>query len=239
MAKPVFQMPFYANQSWRASTYDDTTAETNHWPNSNSIDLVRILGNNEINSEGQVVVASADGTVAEVGPVYDPDTDEYYGDYVYIDHEDGWQTMYLHIIKSSSILVDNTVVRGQRLGTIGKYLTMGVHLHFTQLKDGVAVRIAFSGTLINVHKDAKLASGKFPTQVIISHNHPSGCGVKGVPDGASASCAKGAAVRAVVQCLKSSGMEYTRYGPWVAAKATSVAKGAPADTVTDMSFETT
>lgn len=213
-APPVFQMPFFYHQTWRASTYDG------HYPNQNSIDLGFVSGN----SLGQVVVASAAGTVADVGPVKSPEGD-YYGDYVNIDHGDGWETRYLHIVKSAAIVKGSTVVRGQRLGTVGQYHDMGVHLHYTQLKSGAAVRIAFNGTPINVWQGAKKSDGTYPTQELLSNNIPTGITVGFVSGGVTATSSTGAGVRAVALCenlLKH--IESSIEGPRVAAKQTSTTK---------------
>lgn len=211
---PTFQMPFFYHQTWRASTYDG------HFPNQNSVDLALVSGS----SLGQVVVASAAGTVVDVGPVLSPEGD-YYGDYVNIDHGDGWETRYLHIVKSAAIVEGTTVVRGQRLGTVGQYFDMGVHLHYTQLKDGAAVRIAFNGAPINVWQGAKKADGTYPTQDLVSNNIPTGITANLVNGAATASSSAGAGVRAVAICeniLK--GIESAIEGTRVAAKQTSSVK---------------
>ncbi len=59
--RPLFQMPFACGQTWEASTYDG------HWPNQNSIDLAMREDDGNNISEGQPVLASAAGTVLEVG----------------------------------------------------------------------------------------------------------------------------------------------------------------------------
>jgi murein DD-endopeptidase MepM/ murein hydrolase activator NlpD len=226
MTQPVFQMPFFYHQKWRASTY------TGHYPNQNSIDLSRIDGA----GEGAVVVASAGGTIVDVGPVLSS-TGVYYGDYVNIDHGGGWETRYLHIVKAPSAVEGMKVVRGQRLGTVGKYNDMGVHLHYTQLKDGVAVRVAFNGTAINVHMGAVRSDGTFPTQDLISNNAPADISVVPTSNGASVSCKEGCGIRAAVECVNVKDLESVQHGSFVAAGETSKAKAFAGWTVTDRFYE--
>jgi murein DD-endopeptidase MepM/ murein hydrolase activator NlpD len=210
--RPLFQMPFFVHQTWMASTYNG------HYPNQNSIDLRRYSGTTNV-SEGESVVASASGTISEVGPVLSPEGD-YYGDYVYIDHEGGWQTRYLHIEKVASWAPGMSIVRGQLVGTVGKYHDMEPHLHYTQLWAGFAFRVVFNGVSINVHKGTEQPDGTYPTQNLTSNNAPTGCTMTGN----SVKCSAGAAVRVVVECyLPHTGADVIRRGPWVAAKATSSA----------------
>lgn len=58
---------------------------------------------------------------------------------VYIDHEGGWQTRYLHLADDGSAIPKGSYVSaGQQIGTVGK-LSSGPHLHFEVWKDGVAI----------------------------------------------------------------------------------------------------
>jgi murein DD-endopeptidase MepM/ murein hydrolase activator NlpD len=226
-AAPTFQMPFYANQTWKASTYDG------HFPNQNSIDLIR---GGAATSEGLSVVASAGGTVTGVGEVVNDQGDNF-GEYVYIDHGNGWETHYLHI--ETSLVPGTAVVRGQHLGVIGKYFTMTPHLHYTQLENGVAVRIAFNGTLINVHKNApKDANGNYPTQNLTSANVPSSCVVTAGFASGSVKCGFGAAVRMAIECELLDGTSKVVRGPFVSAKLSSSAHCGGPLTVLDRWFET-
>lgn len=102
---------------------------------------------------------------------------------------------------------------------------MGVHLHYTQLKSGAAVRIAFNGTPINVWQGAKKSDGTYPTQELLSNNIPTGITVGFVSGGVTATSLTGAGVRAVALCenvLKH--IESSIEGPRVAAKQTSTTK---------------
>ncbi|NUT99068.1 MAG: M23 family metallopeptidase [Saccharothrix sp.] len=212
-AAPVFQMPFFCHQTWVASTYDG------HSPDQNSIDLMRV---NAATSEGLPVVASADGTVSAIGEVED-DLGQNFGEYVYINHGNGYETRYLHI--ETGLAVGTSVVRGQHLGTIGKYLTMTPHLHYTQLLNGVTLRIAFSNTLINVHKNApKDANGNYPTQNLTSNNCPADCVLSAFGiNGGAVKCASGAGVRVAIECEMGNGTLYVKRGSFVAAKTSSTA----------------
>ena len=223
---PTFQMPFKCNQKWLATTYDG------HFPDPDSIDLRRYSGNTNI-SNGEAVFASAGGTVSEVGT-------DWYGDWVYIDHDNGWQTRYLHINKLASMVIGKTVVRGQKIGSVGKFSDIEPHLHYTQLLSGEAKRVVFNNVAIAVHAGAKKPDGSYPTQTLTSANCPSGCSVTatpGLPPGGSVTCTEGAGVRVVVECLNTAkNIEYVSQGPWVGAGAASIAKCASTHAVTDRSF---
>lgn len=144
-ARPDFQLPLPCGQTWEASTYGT------HWPDSDSIDLGRWSGSTNI-SDGEPVLASAAGTVLEVfddADVQSPDR----GNAIYLDHGGGWVTHYMHLKDVPTLAVGDFVARGQQLGRVGQ--TGGAngesHLHYTQLADGAAVRIAFDGVLIGSH----------------------------------------------------------------------------------------
>ena len=58
--RPFFQMPFACGQTWEASTYNG------HWPDQDSIDLGEWTPADANMSQGEPVLASADGTVLKV-----------------------------------------------------------------------------------------------------------------------------------------------------------------------------
>ena len=136
--RPDFQMPFSCSQEWAASTYNG------HWPDQDSIDLGEWNGSTNM-SEREPVLASADGEVLNVF------TDSDGGNRVYLDHGDGWVTHYLHLAYLPPLSIGQQVAQGQVIGHVGNSGTEAMHLHYTQLADGAAVRIAFDGTLINTH----------------------------------------------------------------------------------------
>jgi hypothetical protein len=149
---PRFQMPFHCGQVWWASTYDG------HWPNTNAIDLGMFDASGSDISNGQDVLASAAGTVSEVGTNGDgttgtgtdrPDM----GNYVYIDHGNGWQTIYAHFLEAPSVVVGQLVAAGQKIGRVGAtgWANNTPHLHYVQLQDGNAVRVQFNGANINTY----------------------------------------------------------------------------------------
>lgn len=82
---------------------------------------------------GENIYAFADGTVSFAG------YSESFGNYITIDHSDGWQSLYAHC----SILYVNTgdsVSAGQLIALVGDTgLVTGPHLHFELSRDGVYV----------------------------------------------------------------------------------------------------
>lgn len=136
--RPDFQMPFACAQTWAASTYNG------HWPDQDSIDLGEWNGSTNM-SEREPVLASADGSVLDVF------TDSSGGHRVYLDHGDGWVTHYLHLAYLPPLTKGQQVAQGQTIGHVGNSGTEAMHLHYTQLADGQAVRIVFNGTSIGTH----------------------------------------------------------------------------------------
>ena len=86
---------------------------------------------------GKPIYASRAGTV--IAAVWG---DSSYGNYVIVDHGDGYSSLYAHC---SSLSVSNgqTVSKGQQLGNVGSTgNSTGPHLHFEIRKDGVRVNPA-------------------------------------------------------------------------------------------------
>ncbi len=82
---------------------------------------------------GTPVLSAADGTVKEAGYTMDK------GNYVILEHEDGYSTVYAHM---DEILteVGKTVERGEQIGTVGSSgRSTGPHLHFELRIDGEPV----------------------------------------------------------------------------------------------------
>jgi len=137
--RPFFQMPVACGQTWEASTYDG------HWPDQDSIDLGEWTTADANMSQGEPVLASADGTVLNVFTNSGGDIR------VYLDHGGGWVTHYIHLEQVPPLTIGQKVAQGEQIGRVGNTGTEQYHLHYTQLADGVAVRSAFNGTLINTH----------------------------------------------------------------------------------------
>ena len=142
--RPLFQLPFACGQTWAASTY------SNHWPDPDSIDLAQRTDGANV-SEGEPVLASAAGTVLEA---YTRESDG--ENRVFIDHGGGWVTHYIHL-ESVSVTKGRTVAQGEQIGRTGATgiedaTAADMHLHYSQLKDGDAVRIAFNGKLIDTYE---------------------------------------------------------------------------------------
>ncbi|MGN1316726.1 MAG: M23 family metallopeptidase [Acutalibacteraceae bacterium] len=79
------------------------------------------------NASGSLVVAGASGTVTQAGW-----STGGYGNYVVIDHGNGVETLYAHML-DNSIMVNpgDTVTKGQAIGRVGNTgYSFGAHLHF-------------------------------------------------------------------------------------------------------------
>src|SRR5688572_21270702 len=135
--RPAFQMPFACGQTWEASTYDG------HWPDQDSIDLGQWSASDANVSKGEPVLASADGTVLDVFTTSGGEVR------VYLDHGGGWVTHYIHLEQVPPLSKGQRVAQGEQIGRVGNTGTEAYHLHYSQLADGAAVRIAFDGALID------------------------------------------------------------------------------------------
>ena len=165
-------MPFACGQTWEASTYNG------HWPDQDSIDLGEWTAGDANMSQGEPVLASADGTVQKI--FTSPGGDHR----VYLDHGDGWVTHYIHLESIPPLTEGQKVGQGEQIGRVGNSGTEAYHLHYTQLQDGKAVRIAFNGSLINTHagqspyspwgNGEKLTSLNCPMNSFVQFNHTDG-----------------------------------------------------------------
>ncbi len=82
---------------------------------------------------GVKVIASRSGTVTTSG------WHDSYGNYIIIDHGDGFESLYAHL-SSREVNVGDTVSQGQKIGIPGETgFATGVHLHFEIRKDGVRI----------------------------------------------------------------------------------------------------
>ncbi len=77
---------------------------------------------------------------ADNGTVVEKSYDSISGYYIVIDHNNGFQTYYGHMLEASSLEVGDTVMKGDVIGTLGSTgYTTGVHVHFEIRVDGVKV----------------------------------------------------------------------------------------------------
>ena len=82
--------------------------------------------------EGAVIGAFADGTVREIGQ-------SDYGNYLIVDHDGGFSTLYAHC-SSISAQVGDTVQCGEEIARVGQTgNATGPHLHLEIWKDGAAL----------------------------------------------------------------------------------------------------
>lgn len=85
---------------------------------------------------GTSIVAAGDGTVLEAG------LKSQYGNCIVIVHDEIYQTLYAHL-ENIEVKVGDKVTGGQQIGTVGNTgASMGAHLHYEVLKNGVPVNPA-------------------------------------------------------------------------------------------------
>ena len=84
--------------------------------------------------KGTPVFADGDGVII------DSDFDEYYGNHVQIDHQNGYVTFYGHM-NSRKVVNGQMVLRGDTIGTVGSTgVSTGFHLHY---------KVSYNGTPVN------------------------------------------------------------------------------------------
>lgn len=91
----------------------------------------------DFTSDDLNVYASADGVIKEVG------YNNLDGNYIVIQHEDGYTTTYMSLDAESTLKTGTSVKQGQLIGkmsaTKGTEAVGGAHLHFEVLKNGEAI----------------------------------------------------------------------------------------------------
>jgi murein DD-endopeptidase MepM/ murein hydrolase activator NlpD len=106
----------------------------------------RSLGNHRgidisgANASGSLVVAGASGVVTEAGW-----STGGYGNYVMIDHGNGVETLYAHMLDNSLMVsAGDYVTKGQAIGRVGNTgYSFGAHLHFEVRINGTRVNPAW------------------------------------------------------------------------------------------------
>ncbi|MDB4988515.1 MAG: ATP/GTP-binding protein, partial [Myxococcaceae bacterium] len=144
----IFQVPFAQGSIWKGETYP--RHNENNPGGYYSVDWTNTQGS----SFGQQVCPSADGTVIPVNP--DPSG---YGNFLKVDHGDGWITLYAHLSEvyvQPGDHVDATRVLGLT-GSTGS--STGPHLHYEQRHDGVIQPAVFDGVPF-----------AYPSQALVSHH---------------------------------------------------------------------
>ena len=163
--RPNFQMPFTCGQEIMATTY------SNHGPDPDSIDMWHLDADKNNISQGEPVLASADGVVTNVSK---NGKEEFQ---VFLDHGNGWTTQHKHLESLPPLTVGQAVAQGEQIGRLGNTGIQPIqfHLHYTQLQDGTAVRIQFNGSLIDTHQGNPDVFGAWLTksgELMTSNNCP-------------------------------------------------------------------
>lgn len=133
-ARPDFLAPFECDTTWRYFTYE---GHGGGGDGELSLDFNVGAGDDDL---GMPVLASADGT-ARIGDAGNNNG----GQFVYLDHADGWQSRYYHL-DTQTVQNGDAVKRGQQIGTVGK--TGGVdwsHLHLEHYENDQIVPIWLEG----------------------------------------------------------------------------------------------
>ena len=163
--RPDFQMPFTCGQQIMATTY------STHGPDPDSIDMWHLDADKDNVSQGEPVLASADGTVTNVSK---NGKDEFQ---VFLDHGNGWSTQHKHLESLPPLSVGQRVAQGEQIGRLGNTGIQPIqyHLHYTQLEDGDPKRIQFNGSLIDTHEGNPDVFGAWLTksgELMTSYNCP-------------------------------------------------------------------
>ncbi|MDT7843849.1 M23 family metallopeptidase [Streptomyces justiciae] len=156
LAKPAFLAPFECESQWTYSTYPG---------HGNVLDFVRSDGKT---TPGSPVLASAAGTATRHNQPGGG------GQYIRIDHGDGWITEYMHL--ATYEVPDGTQVeQGRLIGTVGSTGNVtGPHLHYEQELNGVHQDIELEGKVLTPYP------GEYGEKFITSTN---GCdGDPGEPE---------------------------------------------------------
>jgi len=86
----------------------------------------------DLTSSNKSILAADNGKVSETGKASD------YGNYIIIDHKNGYETLYAHLSKIS-VKEGDIVEKGDKIGVMGSTgRSTGVHLHFEVIVNGVA-----------------------------------------------------------------------------------------------------
>lgn len=166
--KPKFQAPWGCAERWPVSTYE------NHGPNQNSIDTVKRDADRKQIGQFLPVVASAPGRVV-FDRTFATGAKEQER-WVFIDHDNGWRTHYIHMEDDGDGLeIGRRIGMGEVLGKVSNTgVDVTVHLHYGQISkvrksaeelaalpdsawrdiywDGDGLRQEYNGKMIETHK---------------------------------------------------------------------------------------
>lgn len=139
-AKPNWKLPLESGHYYQVMveygglTYED---DTDLWHTDVKNAYYAIDFDNPSDCSEPKIVATASGVISKIGYVADG-----YGNYVYIDHGEGYVSRYAHLKSiDAGIQVGVSVEQGQPLGIMGKTgNSTGTHLHFVILYNGKCLK---------------------------------------------------------------------------------------------------
>ncbi|MET0341845.1 MAG: M23 family metallopeptidase [Polyangiales bacterium] len=161
--RPLFQLPFACEEVWWLKTYprhDDY-----------DIDMTPETGA----ALNRPILASYAGTVVSAG------WDDGGGNYVRLDHGNGWNTLYLHMVAKPVVRQGDRVKQGQVLGKVGSTGdSSGPHLHYEQNLNRKKVESWFNGSPSGITDDGTSAPRKVRSRNCGSDRKIDPVGVYGV-----------------------------------------------------------
>ena len=114
-----FKFPFSPGSEWHITNGTDRHQSDWNW---NAVDFGPVVGS----CQGEPVLTTAPGVVEEVS------YDTFGGNKIFINHENGFHSVYLHLSTASPLAVGDRVGYGSRIGTCGSTgsTSSGPHIHF-------------------------------------------------------------------------------------------------------------
>ncbi len=141
-SRPSVKPPSDGSYVWPCPGFYNLTSQFEEWRgyyNHGAIDIASggIMGATVVAADGGTVVATCKSCAHNWGKYYSCGCGGGYGNYVWINHGNGKETVYAHLT-SVAVSTGQSVSAGQYLGTVGSTgHSTGAHLHFETRYNGV------------------------------------------------------------------------------------------------------